>query len=389
MNFHQQQQMAMAQQMAAQQGQYGGGMTPQQQQQLAMAQQMGGLTPQQQQQIAMAQQMAAQYGGQPMGAAPGYAPPMAPIAAAPAADGTTITCQFPDGCLIGYDRLRNELILNGKISNTRMRQIPARPSPSYGADVDEGPGVPVEKTGMMTKLGWKKTVMGGDSWQPRFFRLTDTHISYHKDPSGPAINSIPLNNGIVVNVVNAATPARKNRYENNDTPGVGTLMTMNIGAMKSETSGPIGRENCVEMIVPGQIGTMLDGVMSQNAVGLAFGGGMAEMKKQGQGRTYYMSCNSRLEADEWRAAIQNNVKCLPVGPMPTSGEIGGANGYSGINNMMNSAMAMKNTMGNMNDPQKSLEWYKTSLGTQLTNDQVFALLSKFYDELDRAGVRHA
>jgi len=43
----------------------------------------------------------------------------------------------------------------------------------------------------------------------------------------------------------------------------------------------------------------------------------------------------------------------------------------------------------MNDPQKSLEWYKTSLGTQLTNDQVFALLSKFYDDLDRAGVRHA
>lgn len=195
----------MAQQMAAAQGQY------------------GGLTPQQQQQIAMAQQMAAQYGGapagQPMagnpyaaGAPPGYAPPVAPVAAAaPAADGTTITCQFPDGCLIGYDRLRNELILNGKISNTRLRQIPARPSPSYGADVDEGPGVPVEKTGMMTKLGWKKTVMGGDSWQPRFFRLTDTHLSYHKDPSGPAINSIPLNNGIVVNVVNAATPARKNR----------------------------------------------------------------------------------------------------------------------------------------------------------------------------------
>ncbi len=202
----------MAQQMAAQQQAQYGGLTPQQQQQLAMAQQMGGLTPQQQQQVAMAQQMAAQYGGQPMGAAPGYAPPMAPAAAAaPAADGTTITCQFPDGCLIGYDRLRNELILNGKISNTRMRQIPARPSPSYGADVDEGPGVPVEKTGMMTKLGWKKTMLGGDSWQPRYFRLTDTHISYHKDPSGPAINSIPLNNGIVVNVVNAATPARKNR----------------------------------------------------------------------------------------------------------------------------------------------------------------------------------
>ena len=275
MNFHQQQQMAMAQQMAAQPGQNGGGLTPQQQQQLAIAQQMASLTPQQRQQMAMAQQMAAQYSGgmtpqqqqqlalaqqqhmeAPQGPSGGGLTPeqqqqlakagltpqqiqqiansqqrvamtqqlateyvnsqmgAAPSYAAPAADGTTITCQFPDGCLIGYDRLRNELILNGKISNTRMRQIPARPSPSYGADIDAGPGVPVEKTGMMTKLGWKKTMLGGDSWQPRYFRLTDTHISYHKDPNGPAINSIPLNNGIVVNVVNAATPARKNRSTN-------------------------------------------------------------------------------------------------------------------------------------------------------------------------------
>jgi hypothetical protein len=44
------------------------------------------------------------------------------------------------------------------------------------------------------------------------------------------------------------------RYENNDAPGTGALMTMNIGAMKSETSGPIGKDNCVELIVPGQIG---------------------------------------------------------------------------------------------------------------------------------------
>jgi hypothetical protein len=45
------------------------------------------------------------------------------------------------------------------------------------------------------------------------------------------------------------------RYENNDYQGVGAAMTMNIGAMKSETSGPIGKDNCVEVIVPGQIGT--------------------------------------------------------------------------------------------------------------------------------------
>jgi hypothetical protein len=41
------------------------------------------------------------------------------------------------------------------------------------------------------------------------------------------------------------------------------------------------------------------------------------------------------------------------------------------------------------DPHKSLDWYKRTLGTQLPNDQVFAVLSHFYNDLDRAGVRHA
>ena len=44
------------------------------------------------------------------------------------------------------------------------------------------------------------------------------------------------------------------RYEDNDAPGVGAMMSMNIGAMRSETSGPIGKDNCVELIIPGQIG---------------------------------------------------------------------------------------------------------------------------------------
>jgi hypothetical protein len=257
MNFQQQQQLAMAQQMSAQYGggmtpqqqqqiamaqqmsaQYGGGMTPQQQQQVAMAQQMsaqygGGMTPQQQQQVAMAQQMSAQYGGgmtpqqqqqmafaqqQQGGGPPGYAPPQAPMAAASSNDSTVVTVTFPDGCMIGWDRLRNELIMNGKTSNTRMRQMPARPlasfstAGSYAKQEEEEVVTPVEKQGMMTKLGWKKTVLGSDSWQSRFFKLTDTHLSYAKDASSPAINSIALNNGIVVNVINAATAARKNRY---------------------------------------------------------------------------------------------------------------------------------------------------------------------------------
>ena len=221
MNFHQQQQIAQAQQMAAQ---YGGGLTPQQQQQMAMAQQMaaqyGGAPVQgapagvQYQQAAYGQPVAANpYAayGQPTYAAPGA--PMAAPMAAPASDGTIVAVTFPDGCMIGWDRLRNELIINGKVSNTRMRQMPARPLMSAAGSINvEEPSDPVEKTGMMTKLGWKKNAFGGDSWQQRYFRLTDTSISYAKDASSPPINTIALNNGIVVNVVNAATPARKNRY---------------------------------------------------------------------------------------------------------------------------------------------------------------------------------
>lgn len=58
--------------------------------------------------------------------------------------------------------------------------------------------------------------------------------------------------------VDCSLHALIDRYENNDAPGTGALMTMNIGAMRSETSGPIGKDNCVEVIVPGQIGTYTD-----------------------------------------------------------------------------------------------------------------------------------
>lgn len=57
-----------------------------------------------------------------------------------------------------------------------------------------------------------------------------------------------------------------------------------------------------------------------------------------------MSCSSRAEAEEWANAIRNNVAALPQ-EAPT-GKIGGANGYAGLNGMVNNAMAMKNTMVN-------------------------------------------
>lgn len=40
------------------------------------------------------------------------------------------------------------------------------------------------------------------------------------------------------------------------------------------------------------------------------------------------------------------------------------------------------------DPSKTLEWYKRSLGTKLSNEQLFACLTQFYNELDRNGVRY-
>ena len=162
-----------------------------------------------------------------VGAAPGYAPPAAPMGAAPVGaapvgggDSTVITANFPDGCIIGFDRLRNELIINGKTANTRMRMMPARPISAAGSEssgmgstsAPAAPATPVEKQGMITKLGWKKTMLGADSWQPRHFVLTPTTLSYAKSVGAAPIDTIQLNSGVTVNVVNASTPARKNRY---------------------------------------------------------------------------------------------------------------------------------------------------------------------------------
>lgn len=38
------------------------------------------------------------------------------------------------------------------------------------------------------------------------------------------------------------------------------------------------------------------------------------------------------------------------------------------------------------DPHKSLEWYKRTLGTQLPNETIFAVLTQFYNDLDRAKI---
>lgn len=52
---------------------------------------------------------------------------------------------------------------------------------------------------------------------------------------------------------------------------------------------------------------MLNTITDSSVVGLAFGGGMQQLKNQ-KGRTYYMQCSDRREAEEWRDAIENNIK---------------------------------------------------------------------------------
>lgn len=48
----------------------------------------------------------------------------------------------------------------------------------------------------------------------------------------------------------------------------------------------------------------------------------------------------------------------------------------------------RNPMEDAQDPLRVLEWYKRMLGSQLTNELMFVVLSKFYDDLDKVGVIH-
>lgn len=147
------------------------------------------------------------------------APPPPP----PVKEEHTIWANFPDGCIVGFHYKINELELNGKIptNNGRLRLVPARPasaapSPPFPEEVPvvyvgEVLPTPVDKRGMMTKLGGSKTLMGQDSWQYRFFALNAKHLSYAKDDKSPVIDAIELVPGIEVRVIDAYTPARRNR----------------------------------------------------------------------------------------------------------------------------------------------------------------------------------
>ena len=320
---------------------------------------------------------------------------------------TMISIDFPDGSIISYDRVRRDMILtlaNGSVMHTGGN-IPARPNPPTVFRMEDGKGgvvdvpvveiplAPVSSTVWVEKLGYKKApILGSDIWNKRFLRLEPQSVGYYENDSTPhAKGMIGLNPGCTVRVIQAHEAGRKDRYENGHNPGVGGLMTMNIGSMMNQYSTPIGKPNCVELHVPVQVGNMLNTVMNSSVAGLAFGGGMQQLQKA-HARTYYFSFDNLSNAQDFASQIENNVKVLNK-----ANSVGGNTGrdaaaqvragnYGQIDGVLNMAHAMMANQKLMTSPDTSLEYYKTSLNTDLPTDVLYERLMMFYDNLAQYNV---
>lgn len=97
-------------------------------------------------------------------------------------------------------------------------------------------------------------------------------------------------------------------------------MTAPMGAHMSLTSGPIGKDHCVELHVPVRVENMLNTVMGSSPLGLAYGGGMKNIQNS-RARTYYFACESEQKAKEVCDAITANLEVLAQKAKP-AGEIG-------------------------------------------------------------------
>jgi len=82
------------------------------------------------------------------------------------------------------------------------------------------------------------------------------------------------------------------------------MLTQPMSSVLETTMGVVGKDNCVELSVPAQLGSMLGSVLGSSPLALA---GKSKEISDTKARTYYMSCASATEAEEWRRAIQNNI----------------------------------------------------------------------------------
>jgi hypothetical protein len=324
---------------------------------------------------------------------------------------TMIAVDLPDGAIVSFDRVRRTLILTGSGGAiTSGGGLPARPNlPSSqrsaaiaGAGAVAGmeevapepePEVPLEPVSRVVtvmKLGYKKApIIHSDIWNKRVLLLEGSTLSYHEAECSPPKGVIELNPGCLVNIIQADTPARKDRYEDGGRPGAVGLMSMNIGAMMSLTSTPIGKPNCVELHCPADVGNMLNSVMGASALSLA-ASGMRNLKKNNS-RTYYFSFDKYDEAEDFAGALQNNIKVLSKqvltpGNNNLAGTPGAAAGLGAgygnmINNAMNAASTVRANMENMKSPNTSLQYYRVALGTSIPDMILYERLMIFYDQL--------
>lgn len=209
-------------------------------------------------------------------------------------------------------------------------------------------------------------------------------MSYHADASAVPKHTIELRAGVQANVLQSHEPAKKDRFDDQDV-SVFSMMTQPMGAMMNDRSGPVGMPNCVELIVPVQIGNLLGGVMNQSALGMAYGGGMSEMKKN-QARTFYWSCGSLEEANAWAAAINNNVKLAKAPSGAAGGQTFGNINLGQVDAAMNMAQGMQADQKNMRDPNETLGWYQRNLKSDLPLPELHRHLMAFYDALNANGV---
>lgn len=341
-----------------------------------------------QQQLMMAQQQAMlaqqqRAGGVPMATA---VPMMSTGAVGNLTNnGTTIAMEF-DQCFASYDKLRRTFIVTSKGGAViSTHQVPACPNGNVAAAAAAAaPVEPMNMSGDAEKLGHKKVpVTGAHRWQPRHFKLNGTSLSYHADANSAAKNTIELRNGVVASVLQANEPGKKDRFEDKDV-SVFNMLTQPMGAMMNDRSGPIGKPNCVELIVPAQIGNMLGGLANQSALGMAYGGGINDMKKN-QARTYYWSCKTLEEANAWVAAINNNCK-LAKAPSANNGQMLGNVNLGQIDNLMNQAHGLAADQKKLQDPNETLAWYQRSLKTDLPLEVLHRHLMTFYAALRQNGV---